>query len=194
MGVFDNLKEKKQNRIDDSIQQKQRKMSFKGKSFSEPYVTFDDENELIKISLVLFSNIYLTYQEIKEFEVADNKGASIKTDFSSALLVGIFAKKKVMVSDLHITIYTSNPQHSLITIKLLDKETESDSLSYKGSLMQAERISMKLNHIINNRDTTSDKLMNQDPIEKVKGLKELLDIGAITQSEFDIKKKELLNL
>ena len=35
---------------------------------------------------------------------------------------------------------------------------------------------------------------SKDPIEEVKRLKELLDIGAITQEEFDTKKKELLNL
>lgn len=34
----------------------------------------------------------------------------------------------------------------------------------------------------------------QSPIEQVKGLKELLDMGAITQEEFDAKKKELLGL
>lgn len=33
-----------------------------------------------------------------------------------------------------------------------------------------------------------------DPIEEVKKLKELLDIGAITQEEFNLKKKELLDL
>lgn len=33
-----------------------------------------------------------------------------------------------------------------------------------------------------------------DPIEEVKKLKELLDIGAITQEEFESKKKEILNL
>lgn len=32
-----------------------------------------------------------------------------------------------------------------------------------------------------------------DPIEQVKKLKELLDIGAITEEEFELKKKELLN-
>ena len=31
-------------------------------------------------------------------------------------------------------------------------------------------------------------------IEQIKGLKELLDIGAITQEEFDAKKKQLLGL
>jgi membrane protease subunit (stomatin/prohibitin family) len=34
---------------------------------------------------------------------------------------------------------------------------------------------------------------NESPIEKIKQLKELLDIGALTQVEFDQKKKEILN-
>lgn len=34
----------------------------------------------------------------------------------------------------------------------------------------------------------------QDPVEQVKKLKELLDMDAITQEEFDAKKKELLGL
>lgn len=34
----------------------------------------------------------------------------------------------------------------------------------------------------------------EDKIETVKKMKELLDIGAITQEEFDAKKKELLGL
>ena len=37
----------------------------------------------------------------------------------------------------------------------------------------------------------SDKSIN--PVEKIKQLKEMLDIGVITQEEFDTKKKEILN-
>ena len=33
-----------------------------------------------------------------------------------------------------------------------------------------------------------------DPYEEIKKLKELLDIGIISKEEFDLKKKELLNL
>lgn len=33
-----------------------------------------------------------------------------------------------------------------------------------------------------------------NPYEEVKQLKELLDMGIITQEEFDLKKKELLKL
>ena len=34
----------------------------------------------------------------------------------------------------------------------------------------------------------------ENSIERIVELKELLDMGAITQEEFDLKKKELLNL
>ena len=36
--------------------------------------------------------------------------------------------------------------------------------------------------------------MNSNAIEQVRQLKELLDMGALTQEEFDTKKKELLGL
>lgn len=35
---------------------------------------------------------------------------------------------------------------------------------------------------------------SQDPLERIKTLKELLDMGALTQDEFDTKKKELLKV
>ena len=34
---------------------------------------------------------------------------------------------------------------------------------------------------------------NESPMDKLKKLKELLDLGALTQEEFDEKKKELMN-
>ena len=44
------------------------------------------------------------------------------------------------------------------------------------------------------KGTDSVSAQSKNPIEEVKGLKELLDIGAITQDEFNSKKKELLGL
>ncbi len=45
-----------------------------------------------------------------------------------------------------------------------------------------------------NMNTSAEVISTQSPIEQVKELKELLDMGAITQEEFDAKKKELLGL
>ena len=42
-------------------------------------------------------------------------------------------------------------------------------------------------------DTPKETTHSNDNLEKIKKLKELLDIGAITQEEFEEKKKELLN-
>ena len=47
---------------------------------------------------------------------------------------------------------------------------------------------------LSNLFSKKDKSSEEDNIERIKKLKELLDIGAITQEEFDAKKKELLNL
>ena len=41
---------------------------------------------------------------------------------------------------------------------------------------------------------TASNVSNNNPYEEIKQLKELLDMGAITQEEFDAKKKQLLGL
>ena len=43
-------------------------------------------------------------------------------------------------------------------------------------------------------NNTPQENNTNDPIEEVKRLKELLDMGILFQEEFDKKKKELLNL
>ncbi|WP_246578324.1 PH domain-containing protein [Clostridium frigoris] len=53
-----------------------------------------------------------------------------------------------------------------------------------------DRIGKKHEPSIIAKETTSEK----SPIEKIKELKELLDIGIITQEEFDAKKKQLLEM
>jgi membrane protease subunit (stomatin/prohibitin family) len=49
---------------------------------------------------------------------------------------------------------------------------------------------MNMAQMINQGMNTSNS--NEDPIEKIKKLKELLDIGALTQAEFETKKNEIL--
>ena len=40
---------------------------------------------------------------------------------------------------------------------------------------------------------STQQTVNDNPVEKIKQLKEMLDLGAITQDEFDTKKKEILS-
>lgn len=46
----------------------------------------------------------------------------------------------------------------------------------------------------NHPDTGATTKSNKDVIEELKGYKELLDSGIITQEEFETKKEQLLNL
>lgn len=48
--------------------------------------------------------------------------------------------------------------------------------------------------LVGKLNKTAAPAEEKDPIEEVKKFKELLDLGAITQDEFDAKKKELLGL
>lgn len=64
----------------------------------------------------------------------------------------------------------------------LTKEDKNPSLVEKGK----EKIS--------NLFKKKEKIKQEDEFEKIKKLKELLDMGAITQEEYDTKKKEILGL
>lgn len=58
-----------------------------------------------------------------------------------------------------------------------------------------EEIKEYIENYNSNQNNSTTIVQNiKSPIEQVKDLKELLDMGAISQEEFNKKKKELLNL
>lgn len=77
--------------------------------------------------------------------------------------------------------------------ELTDKSTKIDTTVISDSVTRGiKNVSAGLSNIFgkkNNKEISTD-----DSFDKIKKLKELLDIGAITQEEFDIKKKEYLGL
>lgn len=93
-------------------------------------------------------------------------------------------------SDIEIVENISENDEFNIKEEISEKATEiKDKFSYglkaagKGAIGIASKIGSKL-----------EKNKSVDPVEEIKKYKELLDIGAITQEEFDYKKSELLNL
>ena len=74
--------------------------------------------------------------------------------------------------------------------------TSSGFVKFK-MIKNSTEIHTKIAELINDRqkqDHNTKKDEQEDEIEKLKKYKELLDDGAITQEEYDKKKKELLNL
>ncbi|MDE6413285.1 MAG: SHOCT domain-containing protein [Eubacterium sp.] len=70
----------------------------------------------------------------------------------------------------------------------------SKSDSMKNKLSSIKNAGTEISGLFNKLSKKIGKSTDEDPIETVKKMKSLLDIGAITQEEFDAKKKELLNL
>lgn len=113
-------------------------------------------------------------------------------------------KKSIDMLALHIT--TNNFCFPSIMISYIKSETKTKSSKYANALSQAHNTIACLNLIFaQNTDineTIAEKEMNvsntdeptSNPYEEVKQLKELLDMGIISQEEFDQKKKELLKL
>ena len=80
-------------------------------------------------------------------------------------------------------------------VNLINAKTKTNSSIYQNACNEAQEILSVLSIIIKNNDKAdNEQSKTSDSIEQVKGLKELLDLGAITEEEFNTKKKELLNL
>lgn len=96
-----------------------------------------------------------------------------------------------------IMVGTKEVKSGIIGGKIDENVVYSDS-SFKKSNKQInddfEEIKKYIEDFNSNQNNTTVVQNVKSPVEQVKELKELLDMGAISQEEFDKKKKELLNL
>ena len=82
-------------------------------------------------------------------------------------------------------------------MSFIDGEVNKESERYKRIVRNIISITAKFQHILNKDEIEIEpepKVSNYSSADEIKKFKELLDMGAITQEEFDLKKKELLNL
>lgn len=118
---------------------------------------------------------------------------------------------KYKYSDFEIVEFRNMGEDYLGYLKFQNKNTAENSdldiLYFYGGYVDEEVIKVmpevysyiynKINSQkkeINNEEVTKIKPDNASIVEDIKRYKELLDMGAITQKEYDKKKKELLNL
>lgn len=75
--------------------------------------------------------------------------------------------------------------------EICEKESKIDFSEISNTVSKGiKNAGAGLSNLFNKKNTAND----EDNFETIKKMKELLDLGAITQEEFDKKKKELLNL
>ncbi|EFE45527.1 hypothetical protein HMPREF0863_02448 [Erysipelotrichaceae bacterium 5_2_54FAA] len=156
-------------------------------------------------------DIIFRYDEIRDYDLLENDvsvesgglGRAIAGDVLAGPVGGLFgsltAKRKTRksIDMMALQISTTNFCFPSIMISYLTNETKTKSTRYTNALSQARNTIACLNLIFSQCDNSETQQIQQnsnDPYEELKKAKELLDMGIISQEEFEVKKKQLLEL
>lgn len=179
------------------------------------YVWFDDNHKWFAFPQGTFSpkisNSYIfKYDEIVDFEVLEDGTAIIKGGLGKALVGGVIfglpgiiagatsKKIKEVCNKLEIKITTRNIDIPVVYVNLINMKFKKSSFVYKTVSKSVQNILSKFKIIVDGieqeKEIINESTSSISVADEIKKFKELLDMGAITQEEFDTKKKELLKL
>lgn len=151
---------------------------------------------------------YLNFEDINSYEVICDKQVinndMLKNTASGkyiadgiGALVGVLSSLNSgeYITNLQIKLNLNNFDNPCVYVNYITRKIKADSQMAKDLIKMCDENLAKLEIILKKEETvTPQESSSKDPIEEVKKLKELLDMGILTQEEFDKKKKELLNL
>ncbi|WP_302950870.1 SHOCT domain-containing protein [Holdemania filiformis] len=161
-----------------------------------------------------------SFSDLIGAELLEDNSMVTSCSVGSALMLGVLGKKNTrkVINNLAIKVTVNDLDCPDYIIVLISKKTKTKSKKYKQAMEIAQKSLSALNVILNQQqkiealeddpadfDETNfsdDEEMEDEketnaevnPYEEIKKLKELLDMGILSQEEFDKKKKELLNL
>lgn len=175
-------------------------INFKATKTVNGIIRFDDDKKRI---LLEKRNVIYNYDDIQSFEVHRDdeviSGKGLDRAIAGGVLFGGIGavvgaitardKEKEYCSSLGIEMKIKD---NGIYIPLIIKNTKIDSIAYESAFTNLHTIVTQLQSIC--RDKGEVVSPGNSVVEEMKQYKELLDIGVVTQEEFDKKKKELLGL
>lgn len=167
-------------------------------------VAFDDDHKVLKAYPAAYATpVYIPYGDIKDFEIIEDSGTVSRGDINSAMLGGFLfggagmiagsvlgdQKSTKVVEKLILRIKTTNSKNPFVDVTYVSYPVERANKEYK---LITERLSKTVAHLeeIAGNDTPA----TTDPYEEIKKLKELLDLGIVTEEEFTAKKRQLLGI
>lgn len=177
------------------------------------FIKFDETNKLIYIETKrkngkIKKNVY-SFENITGFELLEDGETITKGGLGSAIAGGVLfggtgaivgsivgkKKTKKIIENLQIKLTLKTISEPVAYINLINVKTKTNSIGYERAYAEAQEIlsilAIILKDIEKKREEINNNNSNADEILKYKNL---LDMEAITQEEFDAKKKELLNL
>lgn len=164
----------------------------------------DDENKLFKIG----KNVY-KFEDLFSFELLEDKktitqgGISVgRAVIGGALFgnagaaVGSLSKVKKtddeFCSSMQIVFTVKNHKQATGIIPFIFVKTNKSKKLYSIAKANAKATLEGFNYIVDSNKPVEDSAISN--FDELKKIKELLDLGILTQEEFDTKKKELLGL
>ena len=209
-------KEKRQNQLIDKVA-----TSYPTK-IAHNKLIFNDDLEIIGFDMgMLLPKQALEYSDIIDYEIHQNGSSVSRGSINLArgigmglatnglgLIVGLATggkqKTKEVSENIEIFIKVNDPTNPTRILVTSAKKLKTDSKQYAQDLQDTQDIAATLDRIIKqNEERKLAKQLDQqkenasssvDPLEEIAKLKKLLDMGAITQDEFEEKKKQLLDL
>lgn len=181
------------------------------------YIQFDEEKRQWLVpdgfgGKVKNPKIY-KFEDIVEYELLEDgdsvtKGGLGRAVAGGLLLGGVGAivggvtgkrKSKSVINSLKVKITVNDFQNPAVYINLIQTATKSSSFIYKSCYQSAQQIMSTLALIQNQIESeqsakSSETQQSVSVADEILKYKQLMDIGAISQEEFDQKKKQLLNL
>lgn len=177
---------------------------------------FNDDLKLVGFNMgMLLPKTVLTYSEIIDYEIHQN-GSSVSRGSINlvrgagmglatgglGLIVGLATggkkKTKEVSEKIEIFIKTNDPNNPTYTLVTSAKKLKTDSKQYQQDYKDTQDIAATLDRIIRmneeHQTVQPQQDSSSDPLEEIAKLKQLLDMDAITQDEFEAKKKQLLDL
>ncbi|MEB2281083.1 SHOCT domain-containing protein [Lysinibacillus xylanilyticus] len=178
------------------------------------FIEFDDVNKkFLILSAILRKRNKATvynYSDIVDFELLED-GESVSSGGLGRALVGgaLFGgtgaivggvtgpkKSKSICSSLKLKITLNNINNPAVYVTFIESDFKKSGMIYKTVYKQAQECLSVLQLICNQQQPTVAATSDQQSVsaaDEILKYKNLLDIGAITQEEFDEKKSELLN-
>lgn len=173
-------------------------------------IEFDYKSKKILIPGSFNKHSIINFSDIRSFELIEDgdsvtKGGIGRSLVGGALFGGAGAvvgaitanKKKEYCDSLRVEITTNDKSIPSFHIPYISKRTKVKSGEYENAYIIASQLITTLQSVCDNKKETDNIIQRESEnsiVEKMKKYKELLDLGIITEEEFNKKKQETLGL
>lgn len=209
MQAFQNISRKS---FDEILNHKEAYKNFTPSNNIANIIDIDTDQSKFRISTLSSMTDIYDLDSISSFEIVENGSAissgglgraalgAVTFGGAGAIVGAVTGKKKTksVIEQLLIKIMLNDLDNPVIYINLINKPVKQDSIEYSSAIRTADIILSSLDTVIsqmNSADNQPDESNNNvSAADEIRKYKELMDDGIISAEQFEVKKKELLNL